>query len=76
MTLAVCLVVIVAELTDWAAKNQITLHFAGADFTIFLDHKREIASFAQDALVPADGTAKPRHWKSGFRPPQPVNEAE
>ncbi len=44
MTLAVCLVVIVAELTDWVAKNQITLNFAGADFTMFLGHKREISA--------------------------------
>lgn len=39
-----------SQLTDWAAKNQINVHFAVGDSTISPDHKREIASFAQDAL--------------------------
>ncbi len=39
-----------SELTDWVAKNQISVHFAVGDSTISPDHKREIASFAQDAL--------------------------
>ncbi len=39
-----------SEMTDWEAKNQINVHFAVGDSTISPDHKREIASFAQDAL--------------------------
>lgn len=39
-----------SQLTDWEPKNQISVHFAIGDSTISPDHKREIASFAQDAL--------------------------
>ncbi len=39
-----------SELTDWAVKNQASVHFAVGDSTISAEHKRELAAFAQEAL--------------------------
>lgn len=40
-----------AELTDWAVKSELNVHFAVGDSTLTDEHKREIDTLAQDALT-------------------------
>lgn len=39
-----------SELTDWAVKNQATVHFEVGDATLSAEHKQEIAALAQNAV--------------------------